>query len=177
MKIKHLFCVPLVLMGIPALITSVGAASPAVTTEKPIRVVLVRRPGNGAYEKSAYSFRYASQEARVHRNQVDLVFNACGLIHINPVGKLTSNEVILAPLKRLNDVKEVPEGDWLVSCFAPTKGTVYLMRVDDGTTKFMVKFRIVDSKPDKVTLEWMPHRGVAAQAGTMGNCGGAHSSS
>ncbi len=77
--------------------------------------------------------------------------------------------------KKLADVTSVPEEGWLKSCFRPEKDAVYVMEVDDGTTRFRVKLRVLEAKADKVTIEWTPFRQApAGENGTLGLCGGEH---
>jgi len=151
-------------------------ASKANREEEATRVTLTRRSdAGGPYGTSAYSFQYQSQDVAVHHNAVDLVFNNCGLVHIAAYGG-QKNRVALVPGKKLADVNGIPTEGWLKSCFRPEKDAMYVLEVDDGTVHFPVKFRVLEAKSDKVTIEWMPMH-VGGENGTMGFCGGEHAAS
>jgi hypothetical protein len=138
------------------------------------RVTLTRRAATGGpYGTSAYSFQFESQDIAVHHNAVDLVFNNCGLVHVTAYGG-QKNRVARVPGKKLADVDEMPTDGWLKSCFRPEKDAMYVLEIDDGSVRFPVKFRVVEAKSDKVTIEWMPFHGKAGENGTMGFCGGEH---
>jgi hypothetical protein len=151
-----------------------GDATKAKGAEQATRVTLTRRAESGPYATSAYSFRYASQDLAVHHNAVDLVFNDCGLVHISAYGG-QQNRVARVKGKDLADVNVMPEEGWLKACFRPEKDALYVMVVDDGSTRFRVKFHVLEAKDDKVTLEWAPFREApAGENGTMGHCTGKH---
>jgi hypothetical protein len=137
-------------------------------------VTLTRRVKKDDYETSAYSFRYASQDAAVHKNYVDLGLSNCGRLHVNFHGG-QENRIARVAAKKLADV-QWPEEGWQKNCVNPEKDAVYVMDVNDGAARSRVKFRIVEVKPDKVTIEWAPCDELAgkAKAGTSGLCGGEH---
>jgi len=144
---------------------SVGAAT---------KVTLQKRVDDGPYGKSAYSFRYVTQDVAIHRNQVDLLFNGCGLLHIFSHGDGV-NRVARASTTHLEDVTALPKDGWLTSCIKPERGAVYVLEIDDGITRQAVKFRVLDVSADQVKLEWEPLRATpGAGDGTMGRCGGPH---
>ena len=142
--------------------------------DEPVRVTLTRRPdAGGPYGTSAYSFRYPGQDLAVHRNNVDLVFNKCGLLHVNANGG-QENRIAQVTGKKLSDVSAIPEEGWLKSCFSPEKDALYVLDVNDGTVRFPVKLHVLDVKADKITIEWAPLRPSSGENGVMGNCGGQH---
>lgn len=157
-----------------ACVFALGAARwSAPPAEKAARVTLVKRSDNDAYGKSAYSFRYASQDARDHKNAVDLIFNGCGNLHIAEGGG--TNRIVKTSVTKLSRVEEIPEAGWSSKCFSPEKGAVYVMQIEDSLQRFTIKLRVVDAKKDKVVIEWLPLRVLPAQErGTLGQCGGPH---
>ena len=130
------------------------AKGSSASEETPERVMLERRTEPGAYGKSAYSFRYASQSKEEHYDEVDLVFNDCGNLHV-AIGS-ANNQVIEVEAKTLEDVEEVPEEGWARQCFVPKERSIYVMQIDDERSRFTVKFRILDVKKDRVLFEWLP---------------------
>ena len=168
---------PMLLLGGTCCFLVLGAGSwTAPSEKKATRVTLALRSDSGPYEKSAYSFRFASQDAEEHHNEVDLVFSNCGNLHISDGG--ATNRVAVVPVKKLSQVEESPEDGWLTSCFSPVKSAVYVMQIEDGHQKFRVKFRIVDVRQDKIVLEWLPFAELPeSERGTLGQCGGPHACS
>jgi len=137
------------------------------------RVLLHRRVDNDEYGKSAYSFRYRTQDVDVHRNEVDLIFNRCGSLHVDGGG--AANQVARVDVKQLDDLTESPDEGWFSECFQPEEKAVYVMQVSDETRRYLVSFRILDVKEDRVLFEWQPFdEPPGAKRGYMGNCGGTH---
>lgn len=160
-------------LGLAAVFFAVTSARPAATAagETITKVTLKKRADNGPYGSSAYSFRYASQELSVHRNDVDLVYNGCGQLHIGG----SKSRIVRADAKKLEDVEEIPKDGWRKSCVAPEKGAVYVLEIEDENTKVAVKFVLTDVSEKAVKLEWAPFRDpVRGQAGTDAQCGGPH---
>jgi hypothetical protein len=145
--------------------------------EQATKVTLTRRAdAGGSYGTSAYSFRCASQDLKVHRNNVDLVLNNCGQLHVSAHGG-QENRVAQVTGKKLADVTALPKEGWLKSCFQPEKDALYVLDVNDGEVHFPVKLRVLEASPDKVTIEWAPLPTVRAEdgeAGVLGTCAGAH---
>ena len=160
-------------LGLAAALFAVTSAGPAATAggETITKVTLKKRADNGPYGSSAYSFRYASQELDTHRNDVDLVYNGCGQLHIGG----SKSRIVRVDAKKLADVEEIPKDGWRTSCITPEEGAVYLLEVEDEHTKAAFKFVLTDVSEKAVKLEWAPfrdpHRG---QAGTNAQCGGPH---
>ena len=152
-----------------------GATSATTSGEETItKVTLKRRADNGPYGKSAYSFRYASQDAGVHHNDVDLVFNGCGQLHISPAGG-SKSRIVRVDAKKLQDVKGLPKDGWQTNCIAPEKGAVEVLEIEDENTKAVVKFIVTDVSEKEVKLEWAPFRDPGrGDAGTLAQCGGPH---
>ena len=166
--------IALLLCGAAGGLVPLASDAPNHREEEATRVTLTRRTDDGPYKTSAYSFRYTSQDLAVHRNAVDLVFNTCGLLHVSAHGG-QQNRVVRVQEKKLADVDAMPQEGWLKSCFRPEKDAVYVMEVDDGSTRFRVKFRVLEAKTDKVTIEWTPFRAApAGENGILGVCGGEH---
>ena len=165
----------------------------STTSPKPVAestsyydVVLTRRKNNGPYETSAYSFRHQTQDLGLHRNNVDVVFNGCGQLHINPhaglqgeiadVGKADLDKITLA------DAKKVPKQAWRRFCLLPKDGHVYIHKGRYLNQRFPVAFKIKTITPDKLGMQWKFLGDGAdeeteyrfAGAGTMGQCGGQH---
>ena len=150
------------------------------------KVILTRRGNNGPYGTTAYSFRHQTQELNLHRNNVDVVFNGCGQLHINPhaglqgrisdLGKAELDKIALA------DVKKVPQQSWRRFCLPPIDGHVYLHEGRYLNQRFTIAFKIKVIKPDRLEMQWrsldqqviedVKYRYVGA--GTMGQCGGMH---
>ena len=168
-------------------------APKSTTSQKPTtesatyhEVVLTRRKNNGPYETSAYSFRHQTQDLGLHRNNVDVVFNGCGQLHINPhaglqggiadVGKADLDKIKLA------DVKKVPRQAWRRFCLPPKDGHVYIHEGHYLNQRFTVAFKIKTITPDKLGIQWTFLGDGADEeteyrytgAGTMGQCGGQH---
>lgn len=142
---------------------------------------LKMRSNNGAYETSAFSFRSATQEINKHQNYVDLVYNGCGSLHFNPVGRMTNRVADLGEMK-LDEAAEKISGeeDWHEHAIAPKKGHVYIQKIDAQGQKMLVQFRIDDIEQDTLSVSWRTLEklkgdiGQRGRAGTMGQCGGKH---
>ena len=149
--------------------------------KKPTDFELTVRKDNGAYRTSAYSFRFATQHLRVHRNQVDLVYNRCGQLHINAHGGMRSRITDLGQVD-FNGQHKPPQRGWSQYSMRPTKGHVYLQEINDGQQRAYVKFLITDmQRTGTIKIKWSPLalRGKMPEfrsggAGTMGQCGGPH---
>ena len=168
-----IFCA-LVLSVLPA-----RAADPASTD-----VTLTRRANNGAYGTAAYSFRLASQDYAVHRNYVDLVFNLCGQLHVNPVNGMSSRIVDLGAVP-FGPAVATPSADaaWHHESIIPQAGHIYFQDIKDERQNFAVEFIVTEVGPDTIKLRWRPvdpaHQVLPLEAGkgaagTMGQCGGPH---
>ena len=150
----------------------------------PTEVTLTKRTDNGAYGTSAYSFRLASQSYAVHHNYVDLVFNACGQLHINPVNGMSSRIVDLGAIPFGPSVVAPPAGAaWHRESITPQAGHVYLQEIKDERQSFAVEFLVTDATADTVKLRWEPtdpaHHVLPlppgkGAGGSMGQCGGSH---
>ena len=141
-------------------------------------IVLTRRTNNGAYGTSAFSFRSASQELGEHRNNVDLVFNGCGLLHFNPVGGMNSRVADLGETT-LDVELEPADRVWASQAFFPEEGHVYLHQIRHGDQSMVVKFRVDELQRDEMAISWLvveevAGRGPTGMSGTMGQCGGHH---
>ena len=154
---------------------------PSTQDEKPVKVTLTLRKDNGEYGNSAYSFRYESQDKAVHKNYVDLVYNGCGLTHVNAHANMRSRIVDLGKMD-LSKVSEAPKEGWRKDCVLPMEKHAYVLKIDDGEQPFTVKFVITKIGKESLEIEWAPlgkrpkfksldGRGAA---GTMGQCGGKH---
>ena len=150
----------------------------------PVTVKLTKRKDNGPYGTAAYSLRYASQSIEAHRNHVDLVYNGCGLLHINPHAGMQSRIADLGK-RKLDEVSKAPKKGWHQDCIEPRPGHVYVQQVNDGQQQFVVKFRITKLSVNAMELEWTylndarnPKKSTRPRsrvgAGTMGQCGGRH---
>lgn len=156
------------------------------TRSKDHKVILTRRANNGPYGTTAYSFRHQTQELNLHRNNVDIVFNGCGQLHINPHAGLQGGISDLGNVElekvELADLKKVPGQSWRRFCLPPIDGHVYLHEGRYLNQRFVIAFKIKVIKPDRLELQWrslgpqivedVKYRYVGA--GTMGQCGGAH---
>ena len=177
MNVSHraflLFCAISLFVGI------VRAADPAPSTE----VTLTKRGNNGPYGTSAYSFRLASQDQVVHRNYVDLVFNGCGQLHINPVNGMQSRITDLGTASLDSGAVPLPTAAWRSRSILPQAGHVYFQEIKDERQSFAVRFLVTEMDGDTLKLRWQPvdptHRVLPlaagkGAAGTMGQCGGPH---
>ena len=150
------------------------------------KLILTRRANNGPYGTTAYSFRHQTQELNLHRNNVDIVFNGCGQLHINPHAGLQGRISDLGNVEldkiALADVKKVPQQSWRRFCLPPTDSHVYLHEGRYLNQRFTIAFKIKVIKPDRLEMQWrsldqqliedVKYRYVGA--GTMGQCGGMH---
>ena len=137
-------------------------------------VVLKRRAGNGAYENSAYSFRYSTQDFAIHKNSVDLVYSGCGLLHCSPEAGL-KNRITKVPGRTLAEVDQPPTVGWMTQCIKPEAGACYVMDVDDSTTKMRVKIHLTTVTAAEIDFEWSPfHDSTRGTSSTMGQCTGMH---
>ncbi len=170
----------------PAVAQSPSDSDSQVSKKKSHQVVLTRRGNNGPYGMTAYSFRHQTQELDVHRNNVDVVFNGCGQLHINPHAGLQGRIADLGKVDldkiTLTAAKKVPRQSWRRFCLLPMDGHVYLHEGRYLNQRFTVAFKIKVIRPDKLGMQW---RFIGVQegedpkyryvgAGTMGQCGGAH---
>ena len=148
--------------------------------------MLTKRANNGAYDTSAYSFRLASQDYAVHHNYVDLVFNGCGQLHINPVTGMNSRIADLGAISFPPTAPIAPpDGDaaWRQRSITPQVGHVYLQDIKDERQSFAVEFVVTDVSAGTVKLRWqavdpthrvLPLAPGKGAAGTAGQCGGPH---
>ncbi len=148
-----------------------------------VDVVLTRRQNNGPYQTSAYSFRKASHDLADHRNYVDLVFNGCGSLHINPAAGMESRVADLGEHADLQvDLDPDEKTVWARQAYRPETGHVYWLEIQCAGQTMTVKYRINEIQRDEIKLtfsvvkpaEGREHPG--GMAGTMGQCGGAHGS-
>ena len=146
-------------------------------------LVLTRRTNNGPYGTSAFSFRKSSHELDEHRNYVDLVYNGCGMLHFNPVGGMASRVADLGEQDEL-DVKFDPDQKrvWARDSYLPEQGHVYRQEIKCNGQTMVVAYRVQDVAHDEIKLRWKVVEEVtgreraAGMGGTMGQCGGRHSS-
>ena len=144
-------------------------------------VILTRRMNNNAYGTSAYSFKDATHDLRVHRNNVDLVFNGCGLLHFNPVGGMRSRVADLGEAELDVEFDEDQDRIWARDAFYPEEGHVYWQEIKTRFQTMTVKFRVEELERDEMRITWMVVRELEGDAppggmsGTMGQCGGHHS--
>jgi len=138
------------------------------------KLTLARRTDNAAYGRSAYSFRYATQDAAVHRNHIDLLYNGCGRLHVTAAPN-SKNRIAKIAGKALRDVADLPTDGWQSQCIAPEKGALYVLDLDDGELRSRVTLLVTDVSDKEVKLEWTPFRGRPdGDAATLGICGGPH---
>jgi hypothetical protein len=150
------------------------APAPAPNAAQGIAVVLTKRLEDGPYEKSAYSFRYMTQDVAIHKNEVDVVYSACGQIHVQPNSGL-KNKITKVPGMSLDEVQTWPNTGWMMSSIDAVKNQNYVMEIDDGTTKMRVKFRVSTLNAAELHLEWLPFRDMnAGLSGTLSKCTGKH---
>ena len=162
--------------------TVAGAAAAAAADNAARHASLKMRKDNGPYKDSAYSFRKATSDATVHRNYVDLVFNKCGFLHINPVSG-EENRITDLGASALKDAPDAAPADarWLVSRFKPLAGHVYIEEIKQHGRTMTVKFLVDQATDDTVKLTWVtvkplegPDDSKRGAAGQMGQCGGPH---
>jgi hypothetical protein len=146
------------------------AIPPRPEGEPVTKVTLKKRVDNGPYKSSAYSIRYASQDVAVHRNHVDLIYDVCGLVHVEAGG--SQSRIARATGKTLADVKSAPKEGWQ-ECIQPEKGATYVLAIDSGEVKQKARLRITDVNDKELKLEWSL-LGPGSEAGTKGQCGGPH---
>jgi len=152
------------------------AKAPEAKPPQAIEVSLSKRTADGPYEKNAYSFRYMTQDVEVHKNEVDIVYGACGQIHIQPEANL-KNKITKVPGMSLDEVTTWPNTGWMMSSIDAIKNQNYVMEIDDGTTKMRVKFRVTTLNSAELRFEWRPFRDMSAGlSGTLSKCTGKHAS-
>ncbi len=170
-----------------ALVLPTSSAQEKTKEEREQKVVLTLRKENGEYGTSAFSFRYETQDAARHKNAVDLVFNRCGLLHINAHGGM-KNRIADLGKAEFAKVEKAPEKGWREECVRPVEGHVYYQVVEYGEDddrdhlKFAVKFVVTKIKDDTVELKWavvgkrpaMRDNSLDGENGAMGQCGGEH---
>lgn len=140
-------------------------------SEPVTKVTLAKRLDSGPYKTSAYSFRYASQDLAVHKNHVDVVYDACGCVHV-AAAPGSKNTIARAEGKTLRDVKTAPAGGWK-ECLVPEKGAIYVLSVDTDESKMRIKLLVTDVSDKAVKFDWaqLPPQ---SEPGTRGQCGGPH---
>lgn len=121
-------------------------------------MILTRRVNNGPYGTTAYSFRHQRQKLNLHRNNVDIVFNGCGQLHINPPVGLQGRVCDLGNVElakvALADLDNVPRQSWRRFCLPPVDGHVYLHEGRYLNQRFAIAFKIKVIKPDRFDLHW-----------------------
>lgn len=137
-------------------------------------VTLTKRKDDGPYGSSAFSFRYATQDIAIHKNDVDLVYNNCGLVHVAPQGGL-KNRIAKVKGTAITDALNFPTQSWQSTCFEPEKDGVYIMEIDDSVTHMRVRLHVSSVTETELQFEWTPFRDVAiGTSGTLGACTGKH---
>ena len=150
------------------------ASVPEAKAPQGIEVSLTRRNADGPYEKNAYSFRYMTQDVEVHKNEVDVVYGACGQIHVQPGANL-KNKIAKVPGMSLDEVQAWPNTGWMMSSIDAVKNQNYVMEIDDGTTRMRIKLRVSTLNSAELRFEWMPFRDMSAGlSGTLFKCTGKH---
>ena len=171
-------------VGFALCIVALSALAGHAAEPTPTEVTLTKRADNGVYGTSAYSFRLASQDYTVHHNYVDVVFNGCGQLHINPVIGMSSRIVDLGAVPFGPAVATPPaDAPWRERSITPQAGHVYYQEIRDERQSFAVEFLVSEASADGVKLRWEPvdpaHQVLPlppgkGAAGTAGQCGGPH---
>lgn len=161
------------LIGLALLAASAVQATPPPEVAA-ATIALTKRMDDGPYGTSAYSFRYGTQDVAIHKNSVDLVWNGCGNLHVRPEAGLKSR-ITKTMVTSLANVRDFPSGGWKSDCIPAEAGAVYVLEIDDGTTKMRLKLRIAELTGSAMKLEWAPFRDMnIGLGGTMGKCSGKH---
>jgi len=165
-------------------IIGLPARANQLVNPKATEVTLTKRANNNAYGTSAYSFRFASQDFASHQNFVDLVFNLCGQLHINPHGGMNSRITDLGVVD-FAPVAATPSAGatWFKDSIIPQAGHVYYQEIKYENQNFAVEFIVTSVTAKTVKLRWEPvdpaHKFLQIKsgegpAGTIGQCGGEH---
>lgn len=146
-------------------------------------VTLAKRPGSGGpYGASAYSFQHATGDLTGHRNYVDLVYQNCGLLHVDNYGG-QRNRIADVGTEPLRDTSVSPGTVWRSSSIRPVAGHFYIEEVENDTHRMVVQFEILDVNAEELRLRWVPINGASlppfppggGACGHSGFCGGPHS--
>ncbi len=120
---------------------------------EPVSIVLdVRKTPD--YNKSAFSFRYNSQDVAVHKNYVDIVYSANLHIRINNHGGLESRIVDLGETPEQGfHVDGIDDERWQTRQIRPVGGHYYLHQVVEEGNEMLVIFRVdeVDNQTLQIT--------------------------
>ncbi len=110
------------------------------------------------YEKSAFSFRYRSQDLEVHKNHVDFTFEN-GKLRINHHIGLESRIADLGEVN-LGDVEEhleeMDEGNWQSQAVEPVEGHTYVIQLVADGHEMQVEFRIDKLYSEELEFSWIP---------------------
>jgi len=160
-----------------AVVLLVALSLAADAAPQQTQVTLDKRKDNKAYGTSAYSFRKATSDQKIHRNYVDVVFNGTGSLHINPVNGEENQICDLGTVSLKDSPDDAPaDAKWFKVCVKPEAGHVYLEQIKQNGQTMTVKFSVDEASGEKVKITWVTikalegeedtHRGAA---GTMGN--------
>jgi len=146
---------------------------------KNLKTVKLEKRTDSEYGKSAFSFRYKTQDAAKHKNYVDVVYEV-GRMRINNHGGTKSR---IADLGTEKDVKKaaklIKDAKWTDKQVPPVAGRTYALEIKEDKHKMTVLFHV--SKVDAKVMEFvwqadqakkwpveLSRRGAAGTSGMMG---------
>ena len=156
---------------------------PLLHQDQPTVTLKCRKRNDQEYKASAFSFRYATQDADAIKNIVDVVYNPCGLLHFTPYGG-TETHVADAGKQSLAQVTELPSRGWRrADCIVPKEGHVYVVEIRTEGLSTTYKFEVLNVTSTSIELKWSgigePHAPPAIDPkrganGSFGVCPGRH---
>ncbi len=145
-------------------------------------IVLLRR-SQPEYGKSAYSFRYKTQDKTKHKNYVDIVYAANGFLRINNHGGQANTIADLGDtVGRGFNVKNVKKETWQELQIKPVAGHFYVQNIIADKNRMKVLLYIDSVSKEKVELTawfekgkdvWPVSLEGRGEAGTSGMSAGA----
>jgi len=161
----------------------VDLLAPLLHGDHPVVTLRCRKRNEQDYKASAFSFRYATQDADSIKNIVDVVYNPCGLLHFTPYGG-TETQLADAGETSLDKVTELPTRGWRrADCIVPKEGHVYVVEIRAEGQSYTYKFEVTSVAATALELKWAgigeprkpppidPNRGAN---GAFGVCPGKH---
>ena len=148
--------------------------------DKKMQTVKLEKRTESKYGKSAFSFRYKTQDATKHKNYVDVVYDQ-GRMRINNHGGMKCR---IADLGEEKDIKKANEmlkdAKWSDKLLPPVAGRTYALEIkDDEQNKMAALFHVTKVGEKLMEFVWKPdpkkkwpvdltRRGAAGHSGMMG---------
>ena len=134
-------------------------------TTRPTKTVTLTPRNKQPYGTSAYSFRFATSDIAVHRNYVDLLYNNCRSLHLNPFNGSNSRAIDLGESTLAAAADDAAaDAIGIDDRIDPVVGHTYLEEVNVDEDHELVKFHVDAITKDGITLTWTSLKGRPVSA-------------